>query len=111
EDLALVRQRVSAAGFSAEILMVLQSGPDERMHRAVVFDLDALDAATTELDRLADARRPRALVVRNQTRGEAAMLAHDWDDYRDSMHPDVVYEDRRPGLHQVLGREEVVANS
>jgi hypothetical protein len=110
DDLALTR--ISAGGrdgFLVESIMVIES-VDDRMLRAVEFAVDDVDAAMTELDRLAARPAPNGAVRLAQITAEHHAAGR-WEDMRAGLRDDFVIEDRRPGREQVLDVDQVMEST
>ena len=109
ELLALMHQTFAVGDFEDECLSLLQIDEAGRSVRYIQFDSGDLDAARTELERLAaEPVHPRVAVMRH---GAVCAAAGNWEAYAETMATDCRYIDRgrQAGVLE-LDRDGLVAS-
>lgn len=115
DRLCLHRVAIGLADSVMEWLSVNRIDADERVELSIVFDPDALDEATAELDRLAaeletpnDLETPEWMVTFDLMRvAHEHMTAGRVDDWAAMLSDDFAWVERRPGMQlEAVGRDE-----
>jgi hypothetical protein len=116
--LAVARVMGTREGGAFEIpfVSVIVCDPDGRIRQVNLYDLDQLDAARARYDELTSERRPDPLCIppnaatRAFERRVQAATAGDWEAHEAVCAPMLVWDDRRPLVRTIGGRDLLIAN-